>query len=383
MTSEYREIEPGMRTRVPVTRITHSDKKCVHSYYTMPVESADGQKIVFFEFDRPEVNRNDIATLTGQLTVANADGSNPETVARMKGSPAQGAMGQWVAATRRVAAVCSFDGYWLVTDTDTGQQWRGSERLREVSPDGKYIFCQTPEDIHMVAEESGKSVSEDEVAATIMNYETREIDVRISLADVLKVHPDAKQVRKQHMCFKQTLFSSNGRYISFVLSNSWYVQHRGTEELRHEIFLANRNGQSIRYLGPFVTHPCWHPSGDYFLAVAKDSSNTSRFMLYPADGSEPRALGTDWLGDGHPSIQPVHHRYLSADFYDYGKSVATLKLFDLEKGTVEDILQAEFRDYTNESGTHLHPAWSRDGTSLYIASAHLGHAQIYRVDLNE
>ncbi|MFC1454333.1 hypothetical protein ACFLQL_04040 [Verrucomicrobiota bacterium] len=299
----------------------------------------------------------------------------------MKGSPAQGAMGQWVGPTRRVAAVSGYDGNWLVIDTETRHQWRGPGRLREVSPDGKYIFCQTGENIHMVAEDDGKSLSEDEVAATIMDYETREIDVRISLADVLSVHPDAKQVRKQHMCFKQTLFSPNGKYISFVLSNAWYVQHRGTEKKRHEIFLARRNGQSIRYLGPFITHPCWHPSGDAYLAVVKDSSNTTRFMLYPADGSEPRTLGTDWLGGGHPSIQPVHYRYLSADFHDRGKGVATLKLFDLEKGTVEDILQAEFKDYTNDSGTHMHPAWSRDGKSLYIASAHLGHGQIYRVDL--
>lgn len=38
-------------------------------------------------------------------------------------------------------------------------------------------------------------------------------------------------------------------------------------------------------------------------------------------------------------------------------------------------------DYSNDTGTHMHPAWGRDGKSLVINSAHVGPSQVYRVDV--
>lgn len=104
-------------------------------------------------------------------------------------------------------------------------------------------------------------------------------------------------------------------------------------------------------------------------------------MLYPVDGSPPQILGPDWIGTGHPSIQPGQGRYLATDVYDREKGQAVLRLFDLESHTHEDVLVAEYEDFSNESGTHLHPAWTMDGASLILNSAHSGAAQLYRVDL--
>ena len=50
MLADWQEIEPGLKARVSVTRISQSDRKCVHSYYTMPLESHDRQKLVYFRF---------------------------------------------------------------------------------------------------------------------------------------------------------------------------------------------------------------------------------------------------------------------------------------------------------------------------------------------
>jgi hypothetical protein len=58
-----------------------------------------------------------------------------------------------------------------------------------------------------------------------------------------------------------------------------------------------------------------------------------------------------------------------------------LRLYDLQEESYEDVLVADYTDYSNDSGTHFHPAWTPDGRSLYIASAHGECAGVYRIDL--
>lgn len=383
MWKEFVEFEPGLKTRVPVTRLSRFETKCVHGYYTMPVESADGRRIIYFKFDRKNVHRRDPETLSGELMVADADGSNPKPLTRTKGSPAQGATQQWAGTTNRAGMVSGFDERWAIIDVDDGRTWGGDEQMRDISPDGESIFCQTREDVHMRAEDEGTSLAEDDVAAVIMNYQTREISTRISLADVFAVHPEATTARRQHMCFKQTLFSPDGQHLSFVFSNAWYARHRGTEPRRHELFIADRGGTNLRWLGPFTTHPSWHPDSKHLFAITLDDDDVNRFMLYPVDGSDPFPLDVAPPAAGHPVIQPLHHRYLIADMYDEENDAISLKIFDLKRpgDAGETLMVAKYEDHSNDSGTHLHPSWTRDGRSLHFDSAHLGHSQVYRLDL--
>jgi Tol biopolymer transport system component len=354
--------------------------------------SADGKYITYFEFNGKHAHRNKSGTRNGVVKVANADGTSPKSIADAMASVAQGAMQQWAGETHRVALIDYSGPAWKVIDIDTEDRWQGAGHMRSLSPDGKYMFFQTPEWIHLDAEKENKILSPEEIKCSVVNYQTGETDVVISLSDVLKVHPDAEEVKKQHMCFKQTLFSPDGKYLSFVLSNAYYQKFRPEEEMRHEILIAERDGSNIRYLGPFFTHPAWHPNSKYFFAVSREDKGqmvhrerqgVNRFVLYPVDGGAPVVLGKekDWQGGGHPGIQPLHYRYLVADMYDRDRGCVTLRLFDLNELTIEDVLIAEYEDYSNESGTHLHPSWSHDGKSVYISSAHSGIAQLYRVDL--
>jgi len=290
-------------------------------------------------------------------------------------------MQQWAGPTARV--VWQAGARWAALDLDTDQQWAGEGRMRHVSPDGAYLFLQTGENIHVQAEDEGRSLAPEDVAARIIDYHTGAGQVRISVADVLAVHPEADVVRQQHMCFKQTEFSPNGRHISFVFSNAWYARHRQTEPQRHELFMADRDGSNIRPLGPFVTHPSWHPNGEVYTAVARDAAGMNRFMQYPIDGSPMRPIEPDWPGTGHPSYQPGEGRYLAVDVYHKAneRGHVFLRLFDLQHTTYEDVLLAEYTDYTNASGTHLHPAWSADGRRLYFASAHGEAAGVFCMDL--
>jgi Tol biopolymer transport system component len=143
--------------------------------------------------------------------------------------------------------------------------------------------------------------------------------------------------------------------------------------------VAWRDGSSIQSLGAGAGHPSWHPDGDHFFALALDAEGITRFMLYPLDGSPPRALGPDWLGDGHPSFEPNQGRYLAVDICT--REHVFLRLYDTQEGTFEDVLVADYTDYSNFSGTHFHPAWAPDGRSLYISTAHTPCAGVYRVDL--
>jgi len=379
--SGFSEIEPGLRSGRPVTRLSLPDKRCVHGYYTMSPLSADGTKITYFEFDDPHPDRGSGKAITGRVIAANADGSDPLTVMDgVNGSVCQGSMQQWLGPTRRIGWT-DRDGYWIVRDSESGEEWRGDGFGREFSPEGTDLFIQTPEQIHLLAEAEGRSLAPEEVAARIIDFQSQEEKARISVADVLEVHPEADEARKQHMCFKQTLFSPDGKRISFNFSNAWYTRHGKQEPWRHEKLIANRDGTDILCLGQGASHPGWHPSGDYYSAIAPDEDGVSRFMLYPVDGSTPKALGADWLAGGHPSFQPGEARYLAVDYPKPAQGHVLLRLYDLVELTYEDLLVADYTDYSNDSGTHFHPAWSPDGKSIYISSAHADVAGFYRVDL--
>lgn len=379
----FSEIEPGLRASRPVVRLTPSERRCTHAYHTTSPLSADGAKLVYFDYDELQVGRRLGRPITGTVVVADADGSNRQPLAHVKNASVNsGVMQQWVGPTRRVGFV-NFGAppSWRVMDVDTGEGWHGDGQAREFAPEGTDLFLQTPEDIHMVAEDQGRHLAPDEVAARIIDWRTGQERARVSVAHVLAVHPEADDAARQHMCFKQTLFSPDGKRISFNFSNSWYSEHRGTERRRHEKCVADRDGTNLLCLGAGASHPSWHPGGQYYFAVAADEHGVPRFMLYPVDGSAPEPVGPDWIAAGHPAFQPGEARYLAVDTPAPHKGHVFLRLYDLRETTYEDILVAEYTDYSNDSGTHFHPAWSRDGKHVFIASAHSGVAHLYRVDV--
>ena len=379
--SGFSEIEPGLRANRPVTRLTPADRRCVHGYYTMSPLCADGTELTYFEFDEPHPDRRRETPITGKVIVANADGSDPQPmVEQAHGSACQGAMQQWVGPDHCVGWI-DRALTWVARDLDTGEEWRGEGHGREFAPEGTDLFIQTPEQIHLTAEEEGKSLAAEEVAARIIDFRTKEEKARISVADVLEVHPEAEEARQQHMCFKQTLFSPDGKMISLNFSNAWYSKHRPHESWRHEKLIANRDGANIRCLGAGACHPSWHPSSKYYTSIAQDENGINRFMLYPVDGSAPEALGPDWLAGGHPSFQPGEIRYLAVDYARPRQGHVFLRLYDLENLSYEDVLVAEYSDYTNHSGTHFHPAWTPDASSIIISSAHGDVAGLFRVDI--
>jgi len=382
------EVEPGLRACLPVSRLTHSPHRCILAYYLQPTLSADGQKLLYFEFDSAQVDRRRPDPMRGQIVVADPDGSNPEKLEMIDvPSPSSGAQAQWCGtATYRIAHFLNDEQgrtRWQIVDLDSGERWGGSGSMRHISADGLLLSIQSPNP-YTEAEKRGEQLSPEDVAAVFLDYEADRTLFRISVADMLRVHPEGDRIGRLHLGIKKPLFSPDGKHISFVVTNEQYraATAGGTDEPRQkDLFLANADGRNLRFLAPFVTHPSWHPTGRTFCALVRDPEDRLAFGQFPLDGSDPVYLHHPALRGGHPSIQPVYNRYVANDQFNRERGVAELWLYRLDDWKEQLVLEADYSDYSNDSGTHLHPAWSPDGRSLFINSAHPGHSQVYRVDV--
>lgn len=381
--SALTEIEPGLRAVRPVQRLTQSDNRCIIAYYLQSPLPPDGSELLYFEFDQPEVDRRHLEPMCGWVTVAQPDGSEPRRLdAITVPSPSSGAQQQWCGDLPRVAYfLVGPDGRicWRIIDVDTGQRWDGDGSMRHISPDGRRLSIQNPNPYSV-----GEPPAHESAVAVLRDYENERELFRVSVEQMLRVHPDGESMRDLHLGIKKPLFSPTGEYVSFVLSNNPYRQSLAggpAEPAHHELYLADADGSNLRYVAPFVTHPSWHPDGRHYCALVKrPGSGALAFALYPADGSEPVYWEHASLRAGHPSLQP-HGRYMVNDQFDRDRGVAQLWLYDTVDWHAELLVEADYLDYSNHSGTHLHPAWRPDGRSIFFNSAHPGPSQVYRIDM--
>ncbi len=383
-----RQIESGLRATRPVARLTESDRRCVHSYNTMPPLSNDGRRLLYFRYNGPDADRS-IETLRGHVMVAESDGANPrEVFACTAGSPSSGCMQQWVGDTH-LAAFTHRPDYgahntrWVVIDTDTGDFEECPGHLRSVSADGEHALLQTGERIHAEAEDRGEMLAPCDVAMREVTLRGDDEVNRVTVADVIAEHPDGDLLTDEHLCIKQPQFSPDGEHISFVISNSFYLRMKGRprSERRHELILADRDGSNLRPQGAFGSHPSWLPDSSGVVTVMGDTEGIARLWLFPVDGSGRRLFDEDLVAAGHPSVQPGEMRYIAIDYYDRDRGVASLGLYDTHDSSTEIVVEGEYEDFSNEGGTHLHPAWSPDGSAVFFNSANSGPAQLYRADV--
>lgn len=375
-------VEPGLRAAVPVTRLTHSPNRCIIAYYLETPISLDGQQLLYFEFDQPQVDRRKPELMRGWVTLANADGSEPRRFEKITvPSPSSGAQQQWCGSLPRIAHFLGDDPTcirWQVIDLESGQRWQGDGPMRHIAPDGRTMVFQMQNPVHFPEAKTHAGVG-----ATFYDYEADRELFRVTVADMLPLLPGGESLGDLHWGVKKPLPSPDGKHTAYVLSNRPYLsKHPGTEPIHHHIYMSEADGSKLRYVTPFVTHPSWHPDSTHYCALCNQpDTGELAFGLFPVDGSEPTYWSHPSLRSGHPSIQPVHKQYVVNDQFDHSRGVAQLWLYRIADWQPQLLLEAEYTDYSNDSGTHLHPSWSPDGKSIYINSAHPGPAQIYRVDL--
>lgn len=265
---QWTEVEPGLKASLPVERLTPSENRCIIAYYLQSPLSTDLSKLLYFEFDRAHVDSRRPEPLRGQVVVAEPDGSTPEKLEMMKvPSPSSGAQAQWCGTTHRIAHFWMDDeGHtrWQVVDLDSSSRWCGTGSMRHVSPDGKRLSIQSPNP-YSEAERLGQQLSHEDVAAVFLDYESSQALFRLSVADMVQVHPEGARMDGLHLGIKKPLFSPDGKHLSFVMTNAPYLKGRSDEPRYKDLFLADADGSNLRYLAPFRTHTrsCPRRSGSW------------------------------------------------------------------------------------------------------------------------
>ena len=102
-------------------------------------------------------------------------------------------------------------------------------------------------------------------------------------------------------------------------------------------------------------------------------------MLTNVDTGEQHLASSRIAGSGHPSFSPDGRRIV-VDFVLGRQGYGSLNLVDVGDDTVEHLVQVRVTNHTH-TGTHLHPAWSRDSRQVLYASDASRTAQLCVVDV--
>ena len=393
-----KQVEPSLYASLPVTRLTRVTTRCVIGEGDVCPLSTDGKYLVYFQFGQAHVTSRQGSSLKGAVMVAEASGLGARELARVRAeSPLSGSLQQWAGDTHRVVygerprwrdardADATCEAYkWYVADVDSGERWEGGGIVRGVSPDGNSLCLVPSEDVHHRAEEAGRTLEPEDVTVTVLEYETGSIVRLFSIEDVLACHPHSDAVRLLRLGVKTAHFSPDGSQLMLCISNAWYARVHREERLpmRREVVLADLSSGEMRYVGPYGRSAVWHPGGQAILTRQRDSQGRPRLACYNTRTGVMGFVGEKkWNAEAPPAVQPMHQKYLAVGRWESQDARASLRLYDADTMARNVVLMARCADHSNESGTRLHPAWGPDGNSIYVNCAHLGHAQVYRVDV--
>jgi Tol biopolymer transport system component len=131
-------------------------------------------------------------------------------------------------------------------------------------------------------------------------------------------------------------------------------------------------------LGEVFT-PTWSPDGR-FIAFSALVGGLSDLFMYDLEREELRRLTNDSYGDLHPAWSPDGQR-LAWSTDRYSTDLPRLDYGEYELAVMNVANGAAFRVPGFDSGKHLNPQWSADGSSLFFISDHTGISNVYRVAL--
>ena len=147
-----------------------------------------------------------------------------------------------------------------------------------------------------------------------------------------------------------------------------------------DIYVINADGTGLKRVGEFGNHPLWHPNGQEILTNSPfDGRPGNSLVLTDVGSGEQRLASSRISGSGHPSFSP-DGRQIVLDYVLSRQGYGSLNLVDVEADTVEHLVHVRVINHTH-TGTHLHPAWSRDGAQVLYASDASGVAQLCAIDV--
>ncbi len=361
-----------MKSTRSVTKLSRGRGPSVHRYYDIPVESPDGSRILYFEFDGPVPG-------PGTVIVADADGSDPREVGRCEGDAIGhvGAQQLWIDDQ----TVCFLPQgqdvslFRIVSLCDGGSQdIKGQVRSYHPQTGQAGIF-RDPRGSFPA--DDFRSKQRPELGVWRPDYGSyRQV---LTLEQARDVHPRREEVDLSQMNMMNCKWSPGGESMFVVFTDEIFARQPGRERTIKSLIRVSADGSDVRYLGEFTHHPMWAPDGESVIAhLAADYGQD--LMRYPLDGGEPEAIIRDFRGI-HSSLNRAQTHVLT-DVHGWPEAGgASVLLWTIGNSSAENLATGEHDRTGHSGGTHVHPQWSRDETRVLFNHRDTGQAQLYAIDM--
>jgi Tol biopolymer transport system component len=144
--------------------------------------------------------------------------------------------------------------------------------------------------------------------------------------------------------------------------------------------VVNVDSTGLKRVGEFDHHPLWHPNRREVLANSRwGDRDWLNLVLTDVDTGVQRLVMERITGTGHPSFASDGNR-ITVEYVLDREGYGSIHVVDVEKDRIEHVAQVRVINHTH-TGTHLHPAWSRDGRQILYASDASGSAQLCAIDV--
>jgi hypothetical protein len=148
---------------------------------------------------------------------------------------------------------------------------------------------------------------------------------------------------------------------------------------------VNRDGSDLYVLNPhgMTSHFIWRDP-EHILAWAYHPSGGTHFYLFRDKSEEVAVVGRDVLvEDGHCNYLAGGTDWVVNDTYPDEHGNQKLHLFHAPSASVTPLAAlATTPAYTGPWRCDTHPRTSRDGSRVFVDSAHAGGRQIYEFDVS-
>ena len=359
-------------------QLTHSGVASMHSYYDLCPWNEDGDKIVFCSYDKERTHSK-----IYWLNIA--DGSIHFLDQSDIVDTHSGLRQQWLPGSNKVAFSTSDEqgAFLKVIDVTTGEASRMDGALRMLHPDGKRAVSHTnPRDEAAIARRDAEGVFVTEIASGRKS-------LFVTLQDAIDLHPNKDNIGHCKLYIKHTKWSPDGRKLLFVLTNE--IIYQGDQPRVKSIFVVNADGSGLRNIlaGGRWNHPSWHPDGRRILInLANEQGEMKMAYLCTETGRQEKVTERIPGGGHHPSVSPDGRRLVTEMVtYNEGPNgressgLCEIIILDIEKDTVRRTTSFPLTNHSH-SGTHVHPVWSRDSSSVLYNSDQSGHSELYLLKLN-
>jgi len=370
-----------MKTDLPVTRLSDPATPATLAYYDLPIESPDGSKIVYTQFD------GDAVPGPARVIVADPDGGNPQGVGHCQRAIGHvGAMPIWIdEATVNYAPEGPGSGRSINVDLDGRVVRRFDAQMRNYHPG-------TRRGVLMGVSGGGRGQADASRLYRLLQQltlwsadEDRIQEGWVTCRQLHARHPMRTQFDAERSNMQNPKFSHDGSRMLVVFGTQVYRKYNAGAEnapsIKSLFVLDVAEDPNPVYLGEFGNHPLWSPDGTAILANDPLTDRPGNAItLHPVDGGAVRPL-VEEAPSVHPTLDRSCRRVITDAFSYPEPDHAAVLHYDLASGARRTLASGPNPDMDHDTGCHCHPQYARDESSIFFNLADTGRSQVYRLAL--